>query len=85
MGTFTNNEDPDEMPNAAFHQGVHCLLRKKIYVQKSYHPEMQYLVKSVRLKLTTSIWSFNSWDWFPTFKLWFQSSQQSVVLLKSRN
>ena len=28
MGTFTNCEDPDEMPhNAAFHQGLHCLLR----------------------------------------------------------
>ena len=27
-GTFTNSEDPNEMPhNAAFHQGLHCLLR----------------------------------------------------------
>ena len=26
MGTFTNSEDPDEMPhNVAFHQGLHCL------------------------------------------------------------
>ena len=26
-GTFTNSEDLDEMPhNAAFHQGLHCLL-----------------------------------------------------------
>ena len=26
--TFTNSEDPDEMPhNATFHQGLHCLLR----------------------------------------------------------
>ena len=25
-GTFTNSEDPDEMPHdAAFHQGLHCL------------------------------------------------------------
>ena len=30
MDTFTNNEDPDEMPhNAAFHQGPHWLLRLK--------------------------------------------------------
>ena len=30
MGTFTNSEDPDEMPpSAAFHQGLHCLLRRK--------------------------------------------------------
>ena len=28
MGTFTNSEDPDEMPhNAAFNQGLHCLLK----------------------------------------------------------
>ena len=34
MGTFTNSEDPDEMPhNVAFHQGLHCLLRS--YLQKS--------------------------------------------------
>ena len=30
MGTLANNENPDEMPhNAAFHQGLHCLLRQK--------------------------------------------------------
>ena len=30
MGTFANSEDPDEMQhNAAFHQGLHCLLRLK--------------------------------------------------------
>ena len=29
-GTFTKSEDPDEMlHNAAFHQGLHCLLRYK--------------------------------------------------------
>ena len=28
-GTLANNEDPDEMlHNAAFHRGLHCLLRK---------------------------------------------------------
>ena len=28
MSTMTNSEDPDEMQHyAAFHQGVHCLLR----------------------------------------------------------
>ena len=27
MGTLANSEDPDEMQhNAAFHQGLHCLL-----------------------------------------------------------
>ena len=30
MSTLENSEDPDEMQhNAAFHQGVHCLLRLK--------------------------------------------------------
>ena len=30
MGTYANSEDPDEMQhNAAFHQGLHCLLRSK--------------------------------------------------------
>ena len=30
MGTLVNGEDPDEMQhNAAFHQGLHCLLRLK--------------------------------------------------------
>ena len=30
MGTLTNIEDPDEMQhNAAFHQGLHCLLTLK--------------------------------------------------------
>ena len=30
MGTFANSEDPDEMQhNAAFHQGLHCLLKLK--------------------------------------------------------
>ena len=30
MGTLANSEDPDEMTyNAAFHQGLHCLLRLK--------------------------------------------------------
>ena len=31
MGTYTNSEDPDEMPhNVAFHQGLHYLLYKGI-------------------------------------------------------
>ena len=29
MDTLAPSEDPDEMPqNAAFHQGLHCLLRQ---------------------------------------------------------
>ena len=30
MGTLANSVDPDEMQHtAAFHQGLHCLLRSK--------------------------------------------------------
>ena len=30
MSSFANSEDPDEMThNAAFHQGLHCLLLQK--------------------------------------------------------
>ena len=35
MGTFTNSEDPDEMQhNAAFHQGLHWLLKLKRSLEK---------------------------------------------------
>ena len=38
MITFTNSEDPDEMPlNAAFHQGLHYLLRFKRSSVKKIH------------------------------------------------
>ena len=30
ISTLTNSEDPDEMPHyAAFHLGLHCVLRQK--------------------------------------------------------
>ena len=33
---FTNSEYPNEMPHdAAFHQGIHCLLRQKRYSDKN--------------------------------------------------
>ena len=42
MGTFANSEDPDEMrQNAAFHQGLHFLLRSK----QLSGTEMQYNLK----------------------------------------
>ena len=35
MGTLGNSEDPDEMElNAAFIQGLHCLLRQNRYSEK---------------------------------------------------
>ena len=33
MGTLANREDPDEMHNAAFHQGIHCLLKQKLSLE----------------------------------------------------
>ena len=38
MGTLANSEDPDEMQhNAAFHQGLHCLLRRKQFSVTRIH------------------------------------------------
>ena len=35
MGTFANSEDPDDMTlNAAFHQGLHCLVRHNQSTEK---------------------------------------------------
>ena len=34
MSTITNSEDPDEMHNAAFHQGLQFVKVKKILRQK---------------------------------------------------
>ena len=39
MGTLANSENPDEMPqNAAFHQGLPCLLSQK----QSSEKEIQF-------------------------------------------
>ena len=38
MGTLANSDDPDEMPhNAAFHQGLHCLLRQNGSLEKEIY------------------------------------------------
>ena len=38
MGTLANSEDSDEMPhNAAFHQGLHCLLRQNHLLGTEIH------------------------------------------------
>ena len=35
MSTLANSEDPGEMPhNAAFHQGLHCLLGQNLSSEK---------------------------------------------------
>ena len=42
MGTLANTEDPDErQPNAAFHQGLHCLLRLKQPSSKEMHHSLE--------------------------------------------
>ena len=36
MHIFTKGEDPDEMQdNAAFHQGLHCLLRQSVFRERN--------------------------------------------------
>ena len=35
MGTLSNSEDPDD--NAAFHEGLHCLLRQNRSSEKEIH------------------------------------------------
>ena len=44
MGNLTNSEDTDEMShNAAFNQGLHCLLKQK----RSSVKKIQYFLKNI--------------------------------------
>ena len=44
MGTLANSEDPDEMlHNAAFHQGLHCMLSQNQSLKK----ERQYFFEII--------------------------------------
>ena len=44
MHTLANSKDQDEIPhNAAFHQGLHCLLRQK----QSSEREIQYILEII--------------------------------------
>ena len=46
MFTLAYNEDPDEMPHhAAFHQGLHCLLRQ--YMYQSSEKEIQLYLEFI--------------------------------------
>ena len=48
MGTFANSEDPDEMQhNAAFYQGLHCLL-----ISKTNFQGQKYIIIKKILDLT---------------------------------
>ena len=55
MGTLANSKDPDEMQhNAAFHQGLHCVL---ILIKHSVR-EMNafpYFERKTRLKICCSL------------------------------
>ena len=43
MGTLANSADPDEMQhNAAFHQGLHCLLRLKQPSGTDIHHDLEH-------------------------------------------
>ena len=42
MGTLANGEDPDEMQHlAAFHQSLHCLLRRKQFSVTRIHHNLE--------------------------------------------
>ena len=42
MGTLANSVDPEEMQdNAAFHQGLHCLLRLKQSSGRKTHHDLE--------------------------------------------
>ena len=42
MSTLANSEDPEELQyNAAFHQGLHCLLRLKQPSGKEIHHNLE--------------------------------------------
>ena len=57
MGTLANSEDPDEMPqDAAFHMGLHCLLR----LNKSSEKEIQYFFW--KLIITSVTPQYNTMD-----------------------
>ena len=44
MGTLANSEDQDKMPyDAAFHQGLNCLIRQKASSEK----EMKYYMEII--------------------------------------
>ena len=44
MGTLANSEDPDEMlHNAAFHQGIHCLLKQKRSSEKKLQSYLEII------------------------------------------
>ena len=46
MGILANNEEPDEMlHNAAFHKGLHCLVRQN----RSSENEIQHFIRNNNL------------------------------------
>ena len=47
MGTLANSEDPDEMQHdAAFHQGLHCLL----ILKESSETEIYHNLENIKCK-----------------------------------
>ena len=60
MVTLTNSEDPDEMPpNAAFHLGLHCLLRQN----QSSEKEILYLEEIITCDPSIYTWTKQYTDW----------------------
>ena len=69
MGILANSEDPDEMPHdAAFHQGLHYLLRESVEVQwlscrvldsrqwgRRFEPHLHHCVVSLSKNISPSL------------------------------
>ena len=50
MSTLSNSEDSDEMPhNAAFHQGLHCLLRQNRSSEKEIISFGNYNIRLINI------------------------------------
>ena len=60
MGTLANSEDPDEMQHdAAFHQGLHCLLRSKQHSETEMYHDLE-----------NSTWNSLNTQWEVPFSLY---------------
>ena len=56
MSSLSNSEDPDEMPHdAAFHQGLHCLLSQKQFLAKDIH----FYVKNINCDPSIYVYTMN--------------------------
>ena len=65
MGTLANSEDPDEMHHhAAFHQGLHCLLRLKQPSRTEIHHNLEHFIcDPLKCKMDNPILILSIMNW----------------------